>query len=85
MNKKISMHIGGVRYYQIFRLLARYMNIYSYLKFSNYEGDYPVTILAKLQLQWNHLGHKDVGRYNERPSSCTRFRGSFSYVLLFLG
>ena len=47
------MHIGGVRYYQIFRLLARYINIYSYLKFSNYEGDYLVTALVKLQLQWN--------------------------------
>lgn len=47
------MHIGGVRYYQIFRLLSRYINIYSYLKFSYYEGNYLVTTPVKLQLHWN--------------------------------
>ena len=47
------MHIGGVRYYQIFRLLSRCINIYSYLKFSYYEGNYLVTAPVKLQLHWN--------------------------------
>ena len=47
------MHISGVRYYQILRLLARYINIYSYLKLSDYEGNYLVTALVNLQLQWN--------------------------------